>query len=1754
MALTFKVYRLGLTFPGGGNAVMAKSVEENVELVSMSDLEKVLEREDGGFRLGNVSAVVRGLDEGYFDGADDPNAPFVFEVADGATAIFHGPVSPTSIVRDEATGYFSFDVLSWEAMLAMVGSVPARSVYEANVRAVDFFNFVRVHFPAADYANVNVGDVVIGESGAGEFREPIVSKSALGDTSFYVSIVPPPSRQMIDPFDPAGVSWIQTPLVWTLPTVESRLLMERLEPNGSSQSGFPIWVPEGGEKVFVEFLDGTQVIESTRVLKVEFDNSDPLNIVADLWLDSADFDGDVVSSNGGPTGTFLFDFIGIRSIAGVIPAKNVRILGSDIYGAEVVNSTTVPFFQVEDIVDAMLFLGENNEPTESFGRPLGILPNVIRNVERDPFLTPLVRGFLDVGIELPDRPIEALRLLQRTSEFHVKFVPIIDSGLPRVDVKLIPRQTVGTETPVNLTKVIRRWHTRVTPEKVTAVVVKANEDYRKPESEKEFVGVWWIDENGDTPDDVAASGEPPATHPLRYLTVPEGPGVLEIEVAVQPAYESDYDFLGGGKPIANDNVLKLIAQSAYDYYAKAGQRFEATLRVNYATDLLANRYTVDESGFNKTVFITRSVTTIKDNQYSTTVEGIVEPVVTPGTGATPVAVISGVLNYPDTGSGATVALSGTQSQNPSGEPLSFAWRRRERVAGVWGAWSGTISTTPFVNEVRVAGVYEYELRVWYDDGVVHEDFDYEVVSISAVSDIPGGGNTTEVRFFPFERADAADQEGNLMFDPDSGDGDGNIKGLQLNYEGTNASWGTIMDTFNSPEIDAEFSSLTIPNASSFGNALTVEGPLLVNTSDNGTDRLQVDGSVGITSALTGLLRFTASGAATVRALGTQITIEQTGDTLGDTFLMLANRSGHNGMKLTTTGPELTDLMFDAPSVVDGYIRYEGRSGTAKFGARAFHFSVQATPDDPDFAVAVGKVGANRMIVGTWTDDDATKVFQVTGHSRFKGNLYARTLTIGDADDSDFSALVSGGYFRLDSYAMPLYLNSLSDEAVFLGDDSLLGSQAFVGGFGGGGWRIQEQAGYVGWTGTLDNLFVRGSLTVYELIINQIRATNGSLFVSSAARVKQVDTLGGGNYTLHLEGEDSGDTGYIHPFALDDLLIAQRRDAGATTGSGIFIYRSFVQVTAVVDNDTVQVSLLGGSTAPQQGFDYVRFGNTSDTNRQGHIYLTADDASAPFIGIRDGVSSLAGWADPSKEKVRIGRLDGRSPFAGETDALYGFIAGDTTALQVSITPQDSLGAGTGGMEFWAGATRRGFVRSDEFFFSTATTGAYMSYNNTTGAQIGFGGNARVQIEGDGITVWDEDDIASLRVEAAFVRVGPPDDDRVVVDTTGVKLYNGASLNIATFAAVTTIGDTTNAHTRIDSTTVQIKSIVSESLTTIASFGETTTVGATTGAHVSITAGALQIKDGSTVLLNADGTKVSLGDTVSNREVTMDSSTRSFYVRNTVSGLKFVEMGDFDVSADNAITNENSDVANRTFVTGAPSSPPNSWGLVNVTGTQTFTSNAGAYAEAAGTVNNGATGNVYIWQKLTGSALSKVQGKYVEFEATTAGVSAPDWPYPSVEVWVSTGATTDPTGNPGAPYTMVCRTQGTGVLKTSGLIPSNATAILLILRAYGTNDTGSNQTFQHRFSGLSWGYYQPLTQLGRNGLMIFRSPYDKIVLSEGSAVVKFTQLTVQTHKIANPSDSASTTWHFEKSIGGELELHYGGVRKGRWNQSTGAYTQG
>ncbi|WP_313515127.1 hypothetical protein [Sphingobacterium sp.] len=187
------------------------------------------------------------------------------------------------------------------------------------------------------------------------------------------------------------------------------------------------------------------------------------------------------------------------------------------------------------------------------------------------------------------------------------------------------------------------------------------------------------------------------------------------------------------------------------------------------------------------------------------------------------------------------------------------------------------------------------------------------------------------------------------------------------------------------------------------------------------------------------------------------------------------------------------------------------------------------------------------------------------------------------------------------------------------------SESFVSGFPGLGYRLAKDANG-NYMLELDRLTVRKDFTVYELIVSQIRATNGSLWVSDSTKIKTVTSVGA---EFECKIDTDGDTIWI-PFQQGDIVRCQRFN-----GRSMKYYTARV-VSINTNEKSFRLSIIEGASIPERGDDIVRIGSQSDPNRQGAVYLTASDNGAPFIDVLDGVNyaSLAG-----KTKVRMGKLDG-----------------------------------------------------------------------------------------------------------------------------------------------------------------------------------------------------------------------------------------------------------------------------------------------------------------------------------------------------------------------------------------------------------------------------------------------------------------------------------------------------------------------------------
>lgn len=103
-----------------------------------------------------------------------------------------------------------------------------------------------------------------------------------------------------------------------------------------------------------------------------------------------------------------------------------------------------------------------------------------------------------------------------------------------------------------------------------------------------------------------------------------------------------------------------------------------------------------------------------------------------------------------------------------------------------------------------------------------------------------------------------------------------------------------------------------------------------------------------------------------------------------------------------------------------------------------------------------------------------------------------------------------------------FLNNVSIKADVITSGSFQ-SPIFINGYTGTGWRLDGSTN----TLTIDNLVVRKVMQVYELVINKVSATNGSVWVSNSSKIDSVYTTDGtdryyisGNYLVYITNPET----------------------------------------------------------------------------------------------------------------------------------------------------------------------------------------------------------------------------------------------------------------------------------------------------------------------------------------------------------------------------------------------------------------------------------------------------------------------------------------------------------------------------------------------------------------------------------------------------------------------------------------------------------
>lgn len=345
--------------------------------------------------------------------------------------------------------------------------------------------------------------------------------------------------------------------------------------------------------------------------------------------------------------------------------------------------------------------------------------------------------------------------------------------------------------------------------------------------------------------------------------------------------------------------------------------------------------------------------------------------------------------------------------------------------------------------------------------------------------------------------------------------------------------------------------------------------------------------------------------------------------------------------------------------------------------------------------------------------------------------------------------------------------SLKTEKTFLNKygDTAEGRIDFKNGLRGGtifrsGWDGQGASLYpfgTKWNLELDNLFVRGNMTVNELTVNEIKAVGGDLLVTLGdMKCTKVETLADG-YKCYFDTEDG--TKY-NEFVVNDMAICQQFD-----GKNVKRYWRKVNEVGrdyiVLSKDVCEPN----SSEPGEGDTILQLGHMYEADpdynlqmdeRRNAIYISAKGMNAPRLTFYKGIDEFTLADDPVAGVVRE-----RVVIGGEQTKFVG------TIYQTSNT---------------------GIVRVPIYKGLWVSGNTYYYYD-----QVSHNGSLWICMKPDGTTAEPKDEEDDWQKQVSKGEAGTPSDDVAKwVEITGDRLFLYETPDDSGTPTPSTISLTANVH--------------------------------------------------------------------------------------------------------------------------------------------------------------------------------------------------------------------------------------------------------------------------------------------------------------------------------------------------------------------------
>lgn len=221
-------------------------------------------------------------------------------------------------------------------------------------------------------------------------------------------------------------------------------------------------------------------------------------------------------------------------------------------------------------------------------------------------------------------------------------------------------------------------------------------------------------------------------------------------------------------------------------------------------------------------------------------------------------------------------------------------------------------------------------------------------------------------------------------------------------------------------------------------------------------------------------------------------------------------------------------------------------------------------------------------------------------------------------------------------------------------DGNLFSKQFVSDFlAGKGWGIYNKpvtnaAGVQEnkWTGEFDNVIVRGSLRVYEMIISQLLGENDNRVFTGMMEVDHYDSKTGKVYL------DTQDGKLYNPFRRDDIIKVQQFNGMPNSSNDYYVVKNYELLVTDAGCGSLEdgnkrldwvkfanfTSSITGATPEdliRKKDTFVRVDNLSDQDRKGIMQIITVGTASPHLDVIYGLKT-----DPEGAlKGRLGNLEG-----------------------------------------------------------------------------------------------------------------------------------------------------------------------------------------------------------------------------------------------------------------------------------------------------------------------------------------------------------------------------------------------------------------------------------------------------------------------------------------------------------------------------------